>query len=320
MENYFNNTYLFKIFGKWKWQFIITMVISAILGVVLSSSLVITPKYKSTALLYPSNIAPYSEESETEQMLQWLQARDIKDSLIQRFNLSKHYKIDPGYKHYYSTMLWLLQENVKISKTQYESIEIVVLDKDPKMAKEMVDAIIDLGNAKIKRIHKSKYKEVVDISKNMLDMNKRELDSVNNILQNLAEKYDIYNLESQSRELMKGYLKTSGGNNAAINKKNVATLKKSMQQKSAEYLIYSSYVDRLLERYNQSKVSYEDAYKNYSKDFTYTNLITKPYISDNKAYPVRWLIMAYILFSAFLLFIIIVSILEHKSTNKVVNS
>ncbi len=314
MENYFNNKNLFELFWKWKWYLIITIVLSGILGVILSSSLFITPKYKSTAVFYPSNIASYSEESETEQMLQWLQSRDIKDSIIQRFNLSKHYEIDPSYKYYYSTILWMYDENVKISKTQYESIEITVFDKSPEIAKKMVDAIIDLVNAKIKRIHQSKYKEVVNVCKVILDMNKKELDSVNTILKNIAENYGIYNLESQSRELMKGYLKTTLGNAGVIQKANVAALKKAMEEKSAEYLIYSTYVEELLERYNESKTLYEDAYKNYSKDFTYTNIITKPYVADKKAYPVRWLIMAYVLFSAFILFIVVVAIIENKKT------
>ncbi|MDZ7778316.1 MAG: hypothetical protein U5L09_23200 [Bacteroidales bacterium] len=63
-----------------------------VLAAIFSSAMLITPKYNSRAVIYPSNVAPYSDESETEQLLQWLQSRDIKDSMIRRFELGKHYE------------------------------------------------------------------------------------------------------------------------------------------------------------------------------------------------------------------------------------
>ena len=74
MNNYFDNTPLIKVFIKWKWHIAIITIVAAILGAVFSSSTFITPMYKSEAVLYPSNVAAYSDETFTEQMLQIMQS------------------------------------------------------------------------------------------------------------------------------------------------------------------------------------------------------------------------------------------------------
>jgi diguanylate cyclase (GGDEF)-like protein len=98
----------------------------------------ITPKFKSFGIVYPSNISSYSDESETEQMLQILQSGDIRDSVIRKFNLSKHYEIDSTYKYFVSTIIWEYSQNVKVSKTPYEGINIEVMDKDPKIKVKLI--------------------------------------------------------------------------------------------------------------------------------------------------------------------------------------
>jgi hypothetical protein len=63
-------------------------------GAFISSPIVITPKYKSTAIVYPTNLFEYSKESTTEQMFQILLSNDIKFKMLNAFNLDKHYNLD----------------------------------------------------------------------------------------------------------------------------------------------------------------------------------------------------------------------------------
>ena len=100
MENFKNNINILKLIFKWKIHFIIIVLLSIICAVIFSGSIFITPLFKSNAVVYPANIASYSDESETEQMLQIFQSRDIKDSVIKKFDLAKHYKIDSNYKYF----------------------------------------------------------------------------------------------------------------------------------------------------------------------------------------------------------------------------
>ncbi|MCF8308906.1 MAG: hypothetical protein K9I68_07860 [Bacteroidales bacterium] len=318
MDKYFENLSLVTLVWKWKWHLLATIVGAAILAAIFSGPYFITPKYKSRAVIYPSNIAPYSEESETEQLLQWLHSRDIKDSVIQRFNLAEHYEIDTGYEHYYSTMLWEYDQNVSISKTQYESIEIEVLDKDPKKAKDIVNEIIDLVNNKIRRMHRDKFQEVVEISRRMLVRKEKELDSIKNKMRTFGTEYGIYDVGGQSTEVTEGFLKTVDSDAAPnyINVKGVKQLNEALKSKGGEYLMYKAYIPNLMNRYKVVKKQYEEALRNVKKEFTFTNTVTKPYISDKKAYPTRWLIVFYAVAAALFLAVVVIAILEKQNKLK----
>ncbi len=312
MENYFNNQSLMKIFLKWKWHLLIIAVVAALLGAIFSSSFFITPKYKSYALVYPSNIAPYSDESESEQMLQWLQSKDIKDSIIKKYNLNEHYKIDTNYKYYYSTMMYLYNENVKINKTQWESIEIEVTDTDPKIAYDMVNSIMDYCNIKVRAIHRSKYLEVVKSLGWTLNEKKRELDSTENALKELREKYGLFDYESQAREITRGYLKTYDGSSSSRPTQDVTTMKANFEEKAGELAVLTQRREDILRIYSDFELKYDMAVYDAEKQFTFLNVITNPTIADKKAYPVRWLIVVYSVVAAIFFSVVVISIKENR--------
>lgn len=318
MENYFNNLSLMKIFLKWKWHLLIIAIVAALLGAVISSSYVITPKFKSYALVYPSNIAPYSDESESEQMLQWLQSKDIKDSIIKKFDLSKHYEIDTNYKYYYSTMMYLYNENVKINKTQWESIEIEVTDKDPRIAYEMVNSIIDFCNLKIRRIHRDKYMEVVKSLGWTLKEKKQQLDSVENALAEIRKDFGLFDYESQAREITRGYLKTYDGSTGNRPSQDVTLMKSNFEQKAGELAVLTQRRADIMHIYADFELKYDMAVYDAEKQFTFLNIITSPTIADKKSYPVRWLIVVYSIVASLFFSVVIISIKENRRINKAV--
>lgn len=317
MENYFNNTNLMKIFLKWKWHILVIAGAAALLAVIFSSSFFITPKFKSNALVYPSNIAPYSDESESEQMLQWLQSKDIKDSVIKKFDLAKHYEIDTSYKYYYSTMMYLYNENVKINKTQWESIEIIVTDKDPVIAYEMVNAIIDFCNIKIRSIHKQKYEEVVVSLANTLNEKQIQLARVEDSLTNLRQEFGLFEYAGQAQEITRGYLKTYDGANGKPTQ-DVMALKVAFEQKAGDLAILSQRRSDIMRIYADFELKYDQAVYDANKNFTFTNIITSPTIADKKSYPVRWLIVVYAVVAAVFFSVVVISVKENKKINKAV--
>lgn len=314
MENYFSNINLVRLVGKWKWHMLIVLVVAGILGAVFSSPMFITPKYKSTAIVYPSNIAPYSEESETEQMLQWMDSQDIKDSLIERFNLPEHYQVDRNYKYYYTTMMYEYSQNVKIQKTPYEAVRIEVLDKDPKQAADMVNALIEFYNMKIRRIHKEKYDEVVAAYRHAIDQKNIEIAYTRERLHELYSTYGLMEFESTSEQLAKGYLGTVDGPGSRINKNAVNRLKKNFEAHGDELYFLQERMETLMAEYSVSKQFLEDAEFNSKKEFTYTNVVTKPMVADKKAFPVRWLVMLYTLAATFMLSLVAIAIIEKRQS------
>ncbi len=316
MENYYNSSNLIKLILKWKIQLLIILIIALVLAAIFSSPSFIKPKYKSIAVVYPANISPYSEESETEQMLQIFQSNDIKDSVIKKFNLAKHYKIDSNYKYFYSTLLYKFNENVKIRKTQYESVEIEVRDIDPDTACAMVKAIMNYYNLKVRRLHNEKYLEVVKTFEKEMSSKRAYMDSLENALYNVSTKYGLIDFGNQAREVTRGFLKTVYGSNSSnINTKEVLILKKNMEQKGGEFIKITQLLINEARTYVDLKVKYDQAKRFYTNEFTYTNVISNPYPADKKCYPIRWLILTMTGIATLLFSIVIIFIIENRKTH-----
>jgi uncharacterized protein involved in exopolysaccharide biosynthesis len=64
--------------------------------------------------------------------------------------------------------------------------------------------------------------------------------------------------------------------------------------------------------YVDIKVEYEQELRFYNSNLTYSNVISKPYPSDKKAYPVRWIIVTLAAVGGLLIAILVIFALENK--------
>lgn len=312
MESQFFQINVLKLFLKWKIHLAVIVIGAVILSVIFSSPVFITPKFKSFAITYPSNISPYSDESETEQMLQIMQSKEIIDSVIHKFNLANHYEIDSTYKYFYTTMMWEYSQNVSISKTPYDGVLIEVKDKDPQIACDIVNEILYQYNRKVRLLHETKFSEVVNMYERGLDKKRFYIDSLENRFFELSAEYGLLDYSSQSQEIARGYLKTIDGSGASrINEKEVNRLKKNIEEKGGEFILLQNLLEKEAEKYADLKELYEIAYMDYDRKYTYTNSITEPYPSDKKSYPVRWLIVVISALAAFFVAFIAILIIEN---------
>ncbi len=312
MENFKSSINILKLIFKWKIHFIIIVLLSIICAVIFSGSIFITPLFKSNAVVYPANLTSYSEESETEQMLQFFQSRSIMDSVIQKFDLVEHYKINKHDKYFYTHVINEYNKNVKISKTLFEAVSIVVLDKNPEIACKMANAIIKFFNNKVLREHRKKYMETYLMSTDKLYRKQTEIDSTEGFLSELRNNYGIVDYPNQSREVAKGFLRTIDGDNVMqINTKEVLKLKKNIEEKGGEWVKYNDRFYDLIEEYGQYKMANDQAYIDINKELTYYTMITTPYPADKKAYPIRWLIVVITAIATFFLSLIVIMIIEN---------
>ncbi len=317
MDNFFNSSNLLKLITKWKYHLVAIVAISALLAVIFSGPKFITPKYKSYAIVYPANIEPYSEESETEQMLQIINSQDIIDSVIKRFDLAKHYEINPNYKYFRTDLLYRYRQNVKISKTPYESVLIEVYDKSPDTAMLIVNAILDFYNKKISHLHKIKYREVLDMYEKQLAVKRGTIDSLKQIMYTLGTKYGIFEYDYQSQEIMRGYLKTlSGQGPDRVNTKEVKRLLNGMQQKSGQLVEVVQMIEDEASTYVTTKLDYELALRFLKANMTYSNIVTHPFVADKKSYPIRWLIVLIVSLAAFVFAMLVILVIEKRKFSK----
>lgn len=314
MDNFFNNTNLLRIISKWKWHLIIIAVVAALVSLIVSSPFLMKPRFKSVAYIYPSNVMPYSDESETEQMLQWINSREVRDSVIKKFDLAKHYGISPEEKYFASTLEYMYTKNVKIAKTQYESVEVSASDIDPVMARDIVNAVLFYTDEKIRATHNVKYKEVVVAMEKVLVTKRAEIDSVKSLYREIATTYGVYDVEGQSQEITRGELRTVDGGGGSINSKDVLKLKQGMMEKSGDLLYLGNRIEDMANEYSEIMLKYDVARFDIKKDFTFVNVVTPPQIADKKSYPKRLFVMFYFVAGSLLFSLLAIAFLERRIT------
>lgn len=311
MQEYTESSYSFiQLIVKRKIHFIVVTLVAVLVSAIFSSSWFIKPKYKSFAIVYPCNITPYSEESASEQLLQLFGSADIRNAVVKKFNLLKHYRIDSTDKSASSQIASVYQSNVEINRTQFESVEITVLDEDPNQAASMVDEIINAMNFKARALQREKSKEVEVVVKNQLDFQKHNIDSIDNRLHELRVKYQLFDYKMQVKEVTKSYLKALS--NGGKNLKEIDVMMRNLEEKGGEYYELNKTMDALLKNYNKTKVEYDAVIRDLNKELTYANIITKPTPSFKKAYPVRWLIVLGSVASAYLFLFVLFLILDNR--------
>ena len=292
MEEYSESSYYFiKLIIKWKKQFMIVTLVAIAAAAFFSSEFIIKPQYKSFAIIYPSNVIPYGSESSTEQLLQLMQSSDIRDAIIHKFKLADHYDIDTTVKGGHTKLYTAYESHVDVKRTEFESIEIKVLDSDPQEACDIVNEIMNALNLKARKLQRDKTKEVMVILGNQLKLKTHQLDSLTILLQELRVKYQILDYGVQAKEVVKSYLKALSGAKNSGGLKDIDVMMRNLEEKGGEYYATIRVYDAILGQHIGIKTDYENAQKDMNKELTYTNIVTKPAPADKKTYPIRWLIV-----------------------------
>lgn len=291
MNDYLQSVDIFKMIGRYRRPLMIVGVVSLVASAIFSGPVFIKPKYKSTAILYPTNLIAYSQESPTEQMIQLLQSADIRDQLITAFKLYGHYEIDSIKDQYHRTdVIKMFDQNVSVTKTEYESVDITVYDTDPVIASAMIDSMMHYLNLKSRGLQRSKSQEVLVIAKKRMDLKKLEMDSLENLIHQYGEQYGLLDFKSQTSEYSRALSRalTKGSQKAADDARKMLQV---LAEKGYDFNMWNEHLWRVRGTYNDLKLDYENAYKDINKELSYETIITHPVPSDKKAYPIRWLIV-----------------------------
>jgi tyrosine-protein kinase Etk/Wzc len=138
----------------------ILILITGIAGVVSTIvSLMMTPLYLSTAIVFPAATSTVSfseqrnakaaamdfgEEEQAEQLVQILQSSRIRNKIVDQFDLMKHYDIDTNDANKHYLLMKEYEGHFAFIRTRYGSIQIDVLDPNPQLAADMANKIVDL--------------------------------------------------------------------------------------------------------------------------------------------------------------------------------
>ena len=258
-------------------------------------SFLITPKYKSIAVVYPVNLSPSSEESNTEQLLQYFTSSNVKNAVAEKNKLFSHYKVDPKNKEAKSLFDYYYQSNISITPTIYESIEISVKDENPEMAQKIAQSLIDETNLFISRLKKERLREYIKNSSAAINRELLRVDSANSKIDELRVKYGIIDMTLQAKYLSKKMMAGQKLSDEEMNLFNGIKLERTGIEKLMSTtngkLSVLNYFDNEMEKY----------LLDYLGSINYTNVVSNPNLPDKKCYPVRWVIVMLSSLSAFAL-------------------
>ena len=312
MTNEFTFSGLIEVIRRNSKTLLVLTVVSAILGAIFSGPTFIKPKYKSVAVVYPANIFPYSIESETEQMMQIFEASEIRDYIINKYDLYKHWDIDKDNSKSRFYMLKTYTENVIINRTNYESAIVSVMDFNPDTAKLIADDILNQFNLKARELSQNKSNEYLIMANNTMAYLRVKIDSLASRLDSLRSANNILDYELQTQEVTQGYYRMLASGNGGKKIKEAKSLLDNLKLFGGEFNELTILMEYYLEDYALWVVKRNDYYSDANKELTYLSIIEKPEVPVKKSYPVRWVILLSVIMGTLLFAIVLLSLFQKK--------
>ncbi|MDA3953922.1 MAG: Wzz/FepE/Etk N-terminal domain-containing protein [Bacteroidales bacterium] len=199
----FNSMDIIRFMFKHKWPIIIVTLIAAIASII--ASMAITPKFKSSVIFYPKtqvsvshalttyelinpdmHIMNFGDEEEAEQLIQTLQSEEIRLSIIDKFDLLNHYEIDPNSDFPMTRLHSEMSDNIKFKKTDYQAVQIDVMDTDPVMAANIANKIASLLDQTLNKMQNDVAIEILKVVEAEHNQLLQEIEQIENEM--LAQK------------------------------------------------------------------------------------------------------------------------------------
>ena len=326
-----NSKCIFKLLLKNKLNVLIILVLAIVLAIIFSSKTFIKPLYKSSVVLYPTTTYSASkaimntnnliyvdpleigDESQTDHMMQILNSGIIRDKIIEKYDLMNHYGIDNDSKYKQSKLVKAYENNIRIRRTEYNSVKIIVFDTDPEIASNIANDLAALFDETMNEMQQEIATKAFEIIEREYNNTLNEINAIEDSLKYYRDKgvynYDIQiNILSQqlATELAKGNDKGAKNIENQINK---------LSQNGQTFNDISNDIQIKKDYLAQLKSKYDDARLNATETIPHKMVITNAYISDKPVYPIRWVIVTVTFFATLIMIIMVLAAFEY-SENK----
>jgi hypothetical protein len=290
----FDSLNIIKTIFKNKKVFVLVVIGAAVLSY--GASFLIKEKFKSNSVVYPVNLFRNSEESPSEQLLQYFLSEDVKLKLAKEFNLFSRYGVDTlSTKGGKALFDFMYMENVLISPTIYESIDITIKDEDPAFAQKLNAALVLNTNQLIKESKRNIVNQYLANTKKVIDIQSKELDSLSRSILKIKTDYNILDEKDQSK-----YLSKQLSTGSSLNENAQLTVK-GIKEKGTELKVLDGRIKSTLKSYTQIKIKNDAYLLDVSGDMDFYVFVSKPNLQDKKCTPIRWIIVMISSLSAFLM-------------------
>jgi uncharacterized protein involved in exopolysaccharide biosynthesis len=315
------------IFFLWRWRKILIIITGATIAISAIVSLLITPKYQSTVVLFPTStnsiskallsqnagpekdIMEFGEEEQAEQLLQVLHSSLIRDRIVEKFDLYTHYEIDPESSYRQTNLIREYNTNIKFNRTKYMAVEISVMDKDPQIAADIANDIAALLDTVMNEMQHERSKEAFRIVETTYKKLESDIQLREDSLTWLRSK-GVFDYESQSERIFETLTKEiAKGNTPGINalQNELDTLAKY----GGAYVSLRDALEYDKKQLTEVRLKYEESKIDAEEFLPHKFIVDKAFKAEKKAYPVRWIIVVVSTISTFFLSIIAIIVFEN---------
>ncbi|MFA6923389.1 MAG: Wzz/FepE/Etk N-terminal domain-containing protein [Bacteroidales bacterium] len=324
--NYFDSENLFKVVNKWRK--ILLILISVTLIISYSGTFLIKPKYKATVILLPcstnsiskalisinptskEDIMEFGSDEKVEQMLQILNSSEVRDRIINKFNLMEHYDINFNSRYPYTKLYNKYKKLITFKKNEYMAVEIDVLDCNPQTAADIANEITNSFDTIINKTQKERAKIGFNIVKNEYDLFEKHIKDLEDSLNKLRG-LGVLEYEKQA-EVITDQMSAATARN---NNSGAKILEEKLQVLAKYGGKYVSLRDEVIydkEKLSDLKLKYQEAKIDAEQNIPQKFIIEKALKPEKASYPIRWLLTALTTFCTLLVSIIVIIIIEKQ--------
>jgi uncharacterized protein involved in exopolysaccharide biosynthesis len=297
--------------------------IGAIISVIVS--LVITPRFKSSVILFPApattiskslltdaitskTVAKFGEEEEVEQLLQVLHSDVIRQKIVEKYNLMEHYKVDPNSTYPQTSLMEIYNKNISSHRTEFMSIEIEVLDTDPHKAANIANDIAALIDSVMTFMEQERAKEALAIVEHEYFTLKEQMNILEDSLTEIRQK-GVIDYESQAEVYNKSYAEALVGANPDRATKLEEKLK-IIARYGGSYVSIRDFLKFENEQLSLLKARYSEAKVDATAKLSHKLIVNNAYPAEKKSYPIRWLIVLVSTISTFVIALLALATLD----------
>lgn len=180
-------------------------------------SLTLNNYYKAVTIFYPaspelanpelifgytSQVTEYfGSDRDLDRVAEIANGNEVVDFMIKRFRLYEHYDIDSTTLKGQDKVRKRFRSLYKAIKNKNDAIELSIEDTDARTAAEMANTARDKVNELAQRMIKSSQATLLTTFEDNIRRKLIELKMLGDSLEFLQEKYDIYNIGTQSEQL-----------------------------------------------------------------------------------------------------------------------
>ena len=319
-----NKLVLFLI--PWRKTLLFIAAISLVLSFVFSSSWFITPKFRSTVIMFPTSsnsiskallsdnpgekqdILEFGEDAQTEQMLQILNSSKIRGRVVKKFELMKHYEIDPKSEFKNTRLQREYESNITFKRTEFMAVKVSVLDKDPQMAADIANSIADLLDSVKNDMQRDRAMQGFKIVETEYLSLKNEVKLMEDSLSKLrmlgVNDYETH-AEMMNQQLAIEIAKNNTHGIMALEDK-----LKILSKFGGPYVSLRDALEYEKKQLSLIKSKYDEAKIDANEVLPQKFVVESAYKAEKKAYPIRWLIMLTTTFSALLLAVVLIILFD----------